>query len=87
MCDASRGAARWFCFSDVPTWARKKTRPVENEPLGSDYAEAVQRAELVLLPAFDSWRTGGGDGKPGVGAIKGTIDWMFDEFRKTWRKR
>ncbi len=77
---------RWFYFFDVPTWARRRGCSVENEPLGSDYAEAVQRAELVLLPAFDSWRTGGSDGKPGVGAIKGTIDWMFDEFRKTWKE-
>ena len=36
---------RWFYFFDVPTWARKKGCSVENEPLGSDYAEAVQRAE------------------------------------------
>ena len=39
-----------------------------------------------MLPAFDSWRTGGSDGKPDVGAIKGTIDWMFDEFRRTWKE-
>jgi hypothetical protein len=70
----------------VPTWARKKGCSVENEPLGSDYAEAVQRAELVSLPAFDSRRTGGSDGKPDVGAINGTIDWMFDEFRRTWKR-
>jgi len=72
---------RWFYFFDVPTWARKKGSSVQNEPLGSNYAEAVQRAELVLLPAFDSWRTGGSDGNPDVGVIKGTIDWMFNEER------
>jgi hypothetical protein len=77
---------RWFYFFDLPTWARKNGCSVGNEPLGSDYAEAVQRAELVLLPAFDSWRTGGSDGKPGFGTIKGTIDWMFEEFRKTWKE-
>jgi len=77
---------RWFYFFDLPTWARKKGCTVENEALGSDYAAALQRAETVLLPAFDSWRTGGSDGNAGIGAIKGTIDWMFDEFRKTWNE-
>ena len=28
--------------------------PVKNEPLGSDYETAVQRAETVLLPVFNS---------------------------------
>ena len=74
---------RWFYFFDVPTWQRKKDCSVQNEPLGSSYPEAVQRAELVLLPAFDSWRIGGSDG---VGVIKGAIDWMFNEFRKTWKE-
>lgn len=30
----------------------------KNEPLGADYDLAVQRAEKILLPAFDSWLTG-----------------------------
>jgi hypothetical protein len=77
---------RWFYFFDVPTWARKKQCSVKNEPLGSDYAEAVRRAETILLPAFDSWRTGGSDGKPDAGVIAGSIDWMFNEFRKTWKE-
>ena len=34
----------------MPTWARKAGCPVKNEPLGTDYAAAVQRAETVLLP-------------------------------------
>ena len=78
-----RGA--WGYFFDVPTWARKRGCDL-NEPLGTDYTAAVFRAETVLLPAFDSWRTGGSDGKPDVGVIKGSIDWMFNEFRKTWKE-
>ena len=75
----------WGYFFDVPTWARKRGCEL-NEPLGTDYAAAVLRAEQVLLPAFDSWRTGGSDGKPNLGVIKGSIDWMFDEFRRTWKE-
>ncbi len=78
---------RWFYFFDVPTWARKNGCSVKNEPLGTDHAQAVRRAEFVLLPAFDSWRTGGSDGRPDVGVITGSIDWMFDEFRKTWKEK
>jgi hypothetical protein len=74
----------WAYFFQVPYWARKKACPVESEPLGVDYDAAVDRAEKILLPAFDSWRTGGNDAKPGVGVIYGTLDWMFNEFRLTW---
>jgi hypothetical protein len=51
--------ASWAYFFNVPMWARASGCPVRNEPLGADYAAAVERAETVLLPAFDSWRTGG----------------------------
>jgi hypothetical protein len=74
----------WGYFFNVPTWARKKGCPVENEPLGTDYESAVQRAEKVLLPAFDSWRTDGADVSPTVGVAIGTLDWMFHEYRRTW---
>src|SRR5262249_57550831 len=43
----------WRYFFNVPMWARKAGCPVGNEPLGSDYEAAVQRAETILLPAFD----------------------------------
>src|SRR5438046_1784697 len=46
----------WGYFFNVPTWARKAGCPVGNEALGTDYAAAVQRAESVLLAAFDEWR-------------------------------
>jgi len=71
----------WGYFFNVPTWARRSGCPVKNEPLGTDYAAAVERAETVLLPAFDSWRTGGAsDSAPALAAI-GTLDWMFGDFR------
>jgi hypothetical protein len=42
----------------------------------------VKRAEEVLLPAFDAWRSG--DTKtettPAV-AMAGTLDWLFAEYR------
>jgi hypothetical protein len=51
-------------FFNVPTWAREAGCTIENEPLGTDYAAAVERAETVLLPAFDSWHTGGASAGP-----------------------
>jgi hypothetical protein len=74
----------WGYFFNVPTWARKKGCPMQNEPLGTDYDLAVQRAERILLPAFDSWRTGGEDAKPALGVVVGTLDWMFHQYRQTW---
>ena len=46
-------------FFSISTKAKKAGCPMHNEPLGSDYAAAVERAETMLLPAFDAWRTGG----------------------------
>jgi hypothetical protein len=75
-------------FFDVPTWARERGCPVENEPLGTDYDLAVQRAERILLPAFDSWLKGGDDANPvGMGVVIGTLDWMFHEYRRTWKQK
>lgn len=72
---------RWGYFFNIPTWARRAGCPLKNEPLGTDYDSAVRRAEDVLLPAFDSWRTGGAsDGLPAIDA-PGTLDWLFGEFR------
>ncbi|WP_315831849.1 hypothetical protein [Bradyrhizobium prioriisuperbiae] len=43
--------------------------------LGTDYDSAVSRAEKILLPAFDSWRTGGENANPvGIGVVIGTLD-------------
>ena len=70
----------WAYFFNVPIWARKAGCPVKNEPLGTDYAAAVDRAETVLLPAFDAWRTGGDEAATGI-ARPGTLDWVFAEYR------
>jgi hypothetical protein len=70
-------------YFNVPMWARRKGCTVENEPLGTDYEAARLRAEQVLLPAFDSWLSGGEDGQIDI-VVPGTLDWMFDAFRKTW---
>jgi hypothetical protein len=73
----------WSYFFNVPMWARKAACPVRNEPLGADYDAAVRRAETVLLPAFDSWLTGGksDDSKLRLVASAGTLDWAFAEYR------
>jgi hypothetical protein len=71
----------WSYYFNVPTWARRAGCPIKNEPLGSDYDAAVRRAETVLLPAFDSWLSGGAsDQVPKVAAV-GTLDWIFAEYR------
>jgi hypothetical protein len=70
----------WAYFFNIPMWARRAECPVTNEPLGTDYDTAVSRAENVLLPAFDSWRSGASDVMPKVTAV-GTLDWVFAEFR------
>ena len=72
----------WGYFFNVPTWARKGGCPVRNEALGLDYDAAVARAETVLLPAFDDWRSGGASDAPTSGvAAPGTLDWVFAEYR------
>src|SRR5262249_193433 len=74
----------WNYYFNVPSWARAAGCPVGNEPLGSDYAAAVQRAETVLLPAFDAW-CAGSNVSPTVGATFGTLDWVFGEYRSDRR--
>jgi hypothetical protein len=71
----------WGYFFHVPTWARKARCPIRNEPLGTDYAAAMERAETVLLPAFDSWRTGGTSDAAPRRPVSGTLDWVFAEYR------
>jgi hypothetical protein len=72
----------WGYFFKVPTWARKGGCLVASEALGVDYGKAVERAETVLLPALDSWRTGGAaDKAQSPGAKSGTLDWVFAQYR------
>lgn len=81
MSSASR-PAQGGVFFHVPTWAKRAGCPLHSEALGLDYSIAVKRAEEILLPAFDAWRSG--DTKaaaaPAAAAI-GTLDWVFAEYR------
>src|SRR5512132_607349 len=71
----------WGYFFNLPTWARKAGCPVQNEALGTDYQAAVQRAENILLEAFDAWRSGGDNVVSPTVAKIGTLDWVFAEYR------
>lgn len=71
----------WAYFFEVPTWARKQGCESANEALGTDYAAAVARAENVLLPAFDSWRTAGASDLVPKGPAPASFDWMVTEFK------
>lgn len=74
----------WGYFWHPPTWAKKAGCPIHNEPLGLDYDAAVKRAETILLPAFDAWRSGdraiASTQLPTVAQI-GSLDWVFAEYR------
>lgn len=69
-------------FFHAPSWASKAGCTVQSGPLGTDYDAAVLRAETILLPAFDAWRTGSTTtvSSPAT-AVFGTLDWMFAEYR------
>jgi len=72
----------WGYFFSLPGWARKAGCPIRHESLGTDYEAAVHRAETVLLPAFDAWRSDGDAAdRPADVAKSGTLDWIFAEYR------
>jgi hypothetical protein len=69
-------------YFTIPTKAKKAGCPMRNEPLGTDYGDAVRRAETILLPAFDAWLKGDDTGAPTQAvAAAGTLDWLFGEYR------
>jgi hypothetical protein len=78
--------AGWTYHFHVPTWAKRAGCPMHTEALGPDIDAAIKRAETILLPAFDAWRSG--DTKtamaPAVAAV-GTLDWVFAEYRSDRR--
>ena len=81
---------RWGYYFTPPSWALKLREgddrgpcPVTCEALGTDYDAAVRRVERVLLPLFDSWRTRGLTELAPQGPRKGTLDWLFAEYRGT----
>jgi hypothetical protein len=73
-----RGA--WVYYWNLPGWAREDGCPVANETLGTDYEEAVKRAETVLLPAFDAWRGGDAPAEADAPIKQGTLDWLFAQY-------
>jgi hypothetical protein len=84
----SKRSAAWTYYWNLPAWARAAGCPVANEVLGTDYEDAVKRAETVLLPAFDSWRGGGDTTAEAEGPAKGgTLDWLFEQYRPTGSTR
>jgi hypothetical protein len=72
----------WAYFFEPPTWARKAGCSIEAEALGNDYESARNRAESMLLPAFDSWRTGGLSDLAAGKSLPGTFDWLVSVFKK-----
>ena len=81
---------RWGYYFTPPSWALKPREgddrgpcPVNCEALGTDYDAAVKRVERVLLPLFDSWRTRGLVELAPQGPRKGTLEWLFAEYRGT----
>jgi hypothetical protein len=79
----------WSYWFDVHNIYIKAGCPLQREGLGTDYAKAVERAETVLLPMFDEWRTGREVATSGASvavntsqiAAYGTLDWVFAEYR------
>jgi hypothetical protein len=79
---------RWAYFFEPPTWARKRGCHVKAEALGDEYTVAVHRAENVLLPAFDSWRSRGLTDMVPASPVPGTFDWMVSIFKahRKWKE-
>lgn len=81
-------SGRWAYFFEPPTWARKQGCPVDAEALGKDYVAAVERAENILLPAYDSWRSKGLSDMVPPFPVPGTFDWLVCVFKAhlKWRE-
>jgi len=80
--------SRWAYFFEPPTWARKQGCQIGPEALGQDYTAAVERAENVLLPAFDSWRSRGLTEMAPASSVPGSFDWLIAIFKahQKWRE-
>jgi hypothetical protein len=79
---------RWAYFFEPPTWARMQGCQIEAEALGQDYTAAVERAENVLLPAFDSWRSRGLTDMVPASPVPGSFDWLVSIFKahQKWKE-
>ena len=81
-------SSRWAYFFEPPTWARKQDCQVKAEALGEEYAAAVDRAQNVLLPAFDSWRSRGLTDMVPASPVPGTFDWLASVLKghQKWKE-
>ena len=79
---------KWAYFFNPPSWARKQGCPLNSEPLGNDYDDAVSRAEKILLPAFDSWKTGGLSDMTPTSVAPGSFDLLASVFKahRAWKE-
>jgi hypothetical protein len=68
-------------FFEPPTWARNQGCCVQAEALGTEYAVAMERAENILLPAFDSWRSRGLTDMAPPLPVPGSFDWLVFIFK------
>jgi hypothetical protein len=71
----------WGHFFQPSTWAKRAGCTVQAEAIGTDYEVARRRAEDILLPAFDCWRTGGRSDMVPTGKSIGTFDWLATIFK------
>lgn len=71
----------WAYFFEPPTWSRKQGCTITSEALGEDFAVAIDRVNNVLLPAFDSWRSGGLTDMSPASPILGSFDWLVWVFK------
>lgn len=81
-------SGQYAYFFEPPTWARKQGCHVKAEALGHELLTAVERAENILLPAFDSWRSGGLTDMLPATPVPGTFDWLAGIFRahRKWKE-
>ncbi len=81
-------SGRWAYFFEPPTWARLQGCQIEAEALGQDYTAAMERAENVLLPAFDSWRSRGLTDMVPASPVAGSFDWLVSIFKahQKWKE-
>ena len=71
-------------YYNVPTVYRRLQCPVRNEPLGTDYSVACQRAS-TLNGLFDEWdqsRRGMPVAVPSSPRV-GSVDWLLREYKQT----
>jgi hypothetical protein len=74
-------SGQWAYFFEPPSWARKQGCHVQAEALGEEHAVAVDRANNVLLPAFDSWRSRGLTDMIPASPVPGSFDWLVSIFK------